>query len=221
MKNVLSRVFKNKNELVSTYINKNDSVLDVGFWGQGIKSTDKNWIHTLVSMCAGKVYGTDIFFDEQFEPVRKHPSQYLKANAEQFDFNGLRFDIIIASELIEHLSNPGLFLDRCRIHLHTGGKLVITTPNCFNLFNIAGKFSRQEPATNSDHTCYYNTTTLGRLLEKNGWFVDEIAYVYTLDIEYEESLKKKLLNFAYWTLSMFTTKFMETLVIVAKPRSNI
>ena len=54
------------------------------------------------------------------------------------------------------------------------------------------------------------------LLEKNGWQLAEIDFLYSLPIVYKASWKKKFLNFVYWLLSKFTTKFMENMVITAK-----
>jgi len=211
----------NKHTLISQYIARDSVVLDVGFWGQGIKVGDPNWIHEILCTQVDAVYGTDLEYDESAPRIRANPARYNKANAESFNFRGVRFDTIIASELIEHLSNPGLFLDSCKKHLKPGGVLLITTPNCFNLYNIAGKFSRDEPITNADHTCYYNSTTIARLLGKNGWVVKEVGYIYTLNIEYSESFKKKFLNVLYKACSMFTPKFLETLFIVAEPKNDI
>jgi len=93
--------------------------------------------------------------------------------------------------------------------------LIITTPNCFNLFNLAEKISKNEPTVNYDHTCYFNSKTLSKLLEKNGWKVEKIDYLYTLDVNFKESWKKIFLNYLYSFLSKFTSKYIETLVIVA------
>ena len=49
------------------------------------------------------------------------------ASAETFELQQ-QFDTIIAGELIEHLANPGLFLQQARKHLAPNGRIVITTP---------------------------------------------------------------------------------------------
>jgi SAM-dependent methyltransferase len=212
-------IFRDKHALVTKYIHQADVVLDVGFWGQGITENNPQWIHELLCTASETVYGTDLQYDESATRIRANPSRYRKANAESFDFDGMQFDTIVASELIEHLSNPGMFLDSCKKYLKPGGMLILTTPNCFNLFNIAGKLSRKEPVTNADHTCYYNSVTLIHLLEKNGWVAKEVAYVYTLNIDYPESFKKKVLNAFYKLFSIATPKFLETLVIVAEQKN--
>jgi len=194
-------------------IAKTDIVLDVGFWGQGVQYSDKNWVHKLLHHSAREVYGIDLNFDPS---KLDNPSNYKIGNAENFAFD-IKFDVIFAADLIEHLSNPGLFLESCKKNLRNGGRLIITTPNCFNLFNMAEKVSKQEPTVNSDHTCYFNVKTLKQLLDKNSWHITKTAFIYKLDSNFNESFKKKFLNLLYFVLAKLTPKFLETLVIVAGP----
>jgi 2-polyprenyl-3-methyl-5-hydroxy-6-metoxy-1,4-benzoquinol methylase len=205
-------VYKTKKDLIEHKIKSTDSVLDVGFWGQGVGPTDPNWVHALLKERAREVWGLDIDFDESaVEPK----DRYVRASAESFSFDK-KFDVIFAGDLIEHLSNPGLFLQSARKHCADSGTLILTTPNCFNLFNIAEKFSKREPTVNHDHTCYFNSKTLSQLLGKNGWHVERVGFVYSLGVAYRESWKKKVLNALYRFLGFFTDQYMETLVVCAK-----
>lgn len=206
-------VYKTKNDLIQREIKETDTVLDVGFWGQGVKKTDPNWVHALLKKYAGTVWGLDIDFDATIEP-KEH---YVRASAESFVIDK-KFDVIFAGDLIEHLSNPGLFLCASAEHIQPHGRLIITTPNCFNLFNIAEKFSKGEPTVNYDHTCYFNSKTLKQLLGKNGWEVENVSYIYSLDVHYAESWKKKLLNMVYRIVSKFTDTYTETLVVIARKK---
>lgn len=207
-------VYHNKKELIEKTISPGTSVLDVGFWGQGTSVDSPNWVHRLLKERKADVWGIDIEYDEK--QLQGDVSHYRKASAESFSLPE-KFDTIFAGDIIEHLSNPGLFLDASKQHLKSSGKLVLTTPNAFNLFNIVEKFTKDEPTVNSDHTFYFNKKTLLKLLEKNGWEADEVNYLYSLELTHTESLKKKFLNFWYALFSKFTQKFIETLVVVAKP----
>ncbi len=205
-------IYHDKKELIAALIDDNSVVLDVGFWGQGMQINDPRWPHRFLMAQTKNVYGIDIDYDESSLPQAS--SFYKKGNAEEFDF-GLQFNTIFAGDLIEHLSNPGAFLTSCKKNLTTEGKLILTTPNCFNLFNLAEKITKYEPTVNKDHAMYFNTRTLKKLLEKNGFSVIDISYVYTLNPTFRESIKKKVLNALYFILSKFTDKYIETLVIVA------
>jgi len=206
------KVYKNKLELVGDLIKNDDVALDVGFWGQGIKIDNENWVHNLILKRAKTVYGLDTEFDEN---RLRDPVFYKKGNAENFDFN-VKFDIIFAGDLIEHLSNPGLFLESCARNLKDDGRLIITTPNCFSLFSLVEKITKFEPTVNKDHVCYFNFKTATRLLEKNNFIISEMSFLYGLEINFKESWKKKILNIIYYLLSLISVKFIETLVVVAQ-----
>ena len=60
-------------------------------------------------------------------------------------------------------------------------------------------------------------TKLAKLLEKNMMKVIETSFVYSLELDFKESFKKKFLNGLYFLLSRITDRFIETLVIIAEP----
>lgn len=210
-------VYRNKTALIERVVSSRDTVLDVGFLGQGITDTDDRWPHAVLLRTAKEVYGVDLSIDRsRFPDVQR----YQEASAESFSFPGKKFDVIFAGDLIEHLPNPGLFLRAAADHLVPGGKLILTTPNCFNLFNLTEKITKEEPTVNSDHTCYFNSKTLRVLLRKVDFNVAQTGYVYSLGYTHRESFKKKFLNVVYWILARMTTKYLETLVVVARPRAS-
>jgi len=208
----MEKIYKNKKELVTSLIDQNDIVLDVGFWGQAVKIDDPNWVHRMLKGCAKEVYGVDLDYD-----ITKlgNPGHYKKQSAENFDFD-MKFDVIFAGDIIEHLSNPGLFLDSCARNLKKGGRLIITTPNCFALYNIAEKFIKNEPEVNPDHTFYFNRMVLKKLLEKNRWQAVGFTYLDDAAEKYALSTKRRFLRFIYRIFSFFTLKFTETLIVIAE-----
>jgi SAM-dependent methyltransferase len=205
-------IYQNKRELVENLIRSTDTVLDVGFWGQGVDPANPKWLHNIIKSKAKEVYGLDLEVGEEFLKDQDH---YKKCAAEDADFP-VKFDIIFAGDLVEHLTNPGLFLDACKKMLKEGGFLILTTPNTFNLFNLTEKLTKYEPTVNPDHTFYFNRKVIKVLLEKCGWQVDTFHSVYSLDVKYTPSFKKQILDYLYLFLSKFTDKFMETMVVVAK-----
>jgi SAM-dependent methyltransferase len=90
------------------------------------------------------------------------------------------FDVVLAGEVIEHLNNPGLFLQSVSPLLRPGGVLVITTVNAYCAFRFAqyalrGRGGSQEPV-HPDHVAYYSQSTLRLLVERAGWRVDELVF---------------------------------------------
>lgn len=51
-----------------------------------------------------------------------------------------RFDVVIASEVLEHVEEPGAFLVELRERLAPGGSLVVTLPNGYGPFELAAAF---------------------------------------------------------------------------------
>jgi 2-polyprenyl-3-methyl-5-hydroxy-6-metoxy-1,4-benzoquinol methylase len=203
-------IYLNKEKVITKFSSADSVVLDIGFWGQGKGLDEKDAPHTILSKLNKKVYGIDLVSEIEDE---RHSVQ----SAEDFHFD-FKFDSIWALDLIEHLSNQGLFLEQVKKHLNNGGKLIITTPNCFCLFNLTEKITKYEPTTNKEHTCYYNHKTLRQLLERHGFKVVESSYVYSLEYKHKESLKKKFLNIINYFLTFFTDKFSETILVVAEVR---
>lgn len=209
-------IFQNKAALVASLVRPEDRALDIGFWGQGVSAKNANWPHRLLLERAREVWGIDLEYDDAALP--QDARFYRRASAESFDLGGEKFDLIFAGDLIEHLPNPGLFLSAAAAHLAPGGRLIVTTPSAFNLFNLLEKISKREPTVNPDHTCYFNEKTLRQLFAKCGWRIDEVRFVYSLGLAHRESWKKKIQNIAYAALSRFTDKFAETIAVVATPK---
>jgi len=88
-----------------------------------------------------------------------------------------RFDVIVAGEVIEHLSNPGLFLEGIKRFIDPRVEMIVTTPNVFSLHRyllMLGRFEYVHP----DHVCYYSLTTLRHLMERHSFTIEEeLAYV--------------------------------------------
>lgn len=75
-------------------------------------------------------YGID--FDVPEGTTRRFsepPLVLLRGDFLTHDFGSLRFDVIYAAHLIEHLTNPGEFLQKCYSLLTDDGIVVIETPN--------------------------------------------------------------------------------------------
>lgn len=206
----MTHIYKNKRELLENEIE--EKVLDVGFWGQAIAMQNPNWPHHIIRKTARETWGVDLNYDGSLGNER-----YRKEGAEDFRLPvGHYFDYIFAGDIIEHLSNPGLFLNRCAEYIAPEGKLILTTPNSFNLFSMAEKLIRDEPSVNPDHTMYFTHVTLKKLLEKNGWKVVEAHYIQTPKEKFLLSKKRYFLYAVDRIVALFTPKFSESIVVIAK-----
>ncbi len=80
------------------------------------------------------------------------------------------FDVVIAGDIIEHLSNPGMMLDGIRAFCTADTSLIITTPNAFGLPNY-GRFLLHRFKEGEEHVLSFNATTLSQLLNRHGYKV--------------------------------------------------
>lgn len=78
-----------------------------------------------------------------------------------------RLEIVIAGEVLEHLSNAGHFLDM--VH-ELGRQVIVTTPNAFGAGG-AQHIRRGVESVNREHVAWYSYHTLKVLVERHGFKV--------------------------------------------------
>jgi len=172
-------------DIVFPYI-KDKEVLYVGCVDHKLeKSGSPLWVHSFLRKYSKRVIGFD------------------------FELNK-KFDVILAGEIIEHLSNPGLFLKQCKKHLKKEGFLILSTPSTFNLYeNLKNVlFLRINPPVNPEHTFYYSPSTIKELIERESFKVEKIDF---FDF-YGSYLGKIRFNL----FGIFGKKFKRKMVILAK-----
>lgn len=91
---------------------------------------------------------------------------------------GSPFDVVISTEVIEHLFAPHLLPQYARLLLNDGGLLVVSTPYHGYLKNLAlSIFNKWDfhhtPLWEGGHIKFWSCNTLTALLEGNGFRVEE------------------------------------------------
>lgn len=162
---------KRRNEWVLSHICGDDRVLNVGCVGGRPPFGHLKWLHGLIRKKAGYVVGVDND-KEGIRRLQKHGINVAYADAQEFALNSDKFDVIVAGELIEHLSNPGLFLDCSKENLEPDGKLILTTPNARHL-GIAFSDRRS-----FEHIQLYSPSVLTGLLKRHEFKVIEVQFLY-------------------------------------------
>jgi 2-polyprenyl-3-methyl-5-hydroxy-6-metoxy-1,4-benzoquinol methylase len=81
------------------------------------------------------------------------------------------FDLIIAGEIIEHLSNPGVALKNLGKHLNKTGRLVLTTCNPFYYRQQSKILRKGHIQVHPEHTAWYDPLTMSVLLNNSGFNV--------------------------------------------------
>jgi 2-polyprenyl-3-methyl-5-hydroxy-6-metoxy-1,4-benzoquinol methylase len=157
-------------------------------------------LHSEIEVVAKEVYGFD--FDQRGIDVLLNAGgkNLFRADLEKLEEVQLdeTFDVIIAGEIIEHLSNPGLFLRGIQRFMNAQTKLVITTINAycamrFMIYGLRGRAGALEPV-HPDHVAYYSYKTLSLAIERENLQVRDFFF-YDLGHEHRK--------FNRWFLNVF------------------
>lgn len=138
---------------------KENKILDVGC-GNGMfleEAKKRGW----------EVYGTE-FTDKQVEYLKNKGINTLQGRLQNDSFKENYFDVIISSEVIEHINNPLEEMQHFYRILRKGGLVYITTPN----FNAVERFflkNNYEIIDYPNHLCYYTADTINKLLISQGF----------------------------------------------------
>lgn len=123
-------------------------------WGVDV---DADGIAFLQSKGTDKLIVGDICRASTFSPLR-----------------GIAFDVILASEVMEHLENPGLFLDAVAMLMTRDTEFIVTVPNAFRVDTLLQLFHSIE-YVHPDHNYWFSYHSLTTLLRKKGYQVTELC----------------------------------------------
>lgn len=88
------------------------------------------------------------------------------------------FEVIVCSEVVEHMLNPGAFFQSVKTLMVPGRtKLIVTVPNAFRIDTLLW-LVRNVEFNHPDHNFWFSYGTITNLVLKNGYQVDEL-YVYS------------------------------------------
>jgi len=162
-------------------------VLDIGYVGQFLRRGSTNWLHDKLINRNFDVWGIDISREDVERDIKEGYRNLFVMNAEDFDLP-TKFNTIIAGEIIEHVNNPGNFLQNAFKHLEVGGQLIITTPQPFALLYIlyaVYKFPKTCPTW--EHTIWFCPQTFRELAQRYA-FTEK---TFKLLEDYEPNVRSK------------------------------
>jgi len=156
---------------------RNRVVLDVGCAGHGGEMSRGDWLHLRIQDVAAECQGIDV--DEN--AVKRVREMGLKVA--QFDllrgpqaaeelFGKMRFDIMVAGEVIEHLEEPLKLFQVASVLLKDSGSLIITTPNPYAPHRVFAGNTRWV-WENVDHLFYIFPSGIVEMAERTGFRVNE------------------------------------------------
>jgi 2-polyprenyl-3-methyl-5-hydroxy-6-metoxy-1,4-benzoquinol methylase len=191
------RSYRTRWDFVRPYV-EGKKVLDVGpaeLVGTIHRYKEERWLHKKMASVATEVIGLEIN-EEQVGALRNMGYDIRLGDAEAFALSET-FDVIVAGELIEHLSNPGEFLKCARRHLRPNGILLLTTPNRYGALAFL-KLLRRNRVPSYDkpiakHVTFFDEDSIRSLLTRYN-FVDIVVSYYETVGAPPKHFKIKLLN---------------------------
>lgn len=199
---------KQRLEIISKIV-QGKNVLDVGCVDhEAAKETGDEWLHKVILEHASSVLGLD-YAEEEVKDLVQKGYNIVYGNAEEVEL-GKKFDVIVAGELIEHLSNPGRFLENMRKHLHKNGEIVLTTPNPYYPKRMAEILIQGQAKVHPQHVMWYCPRTLTEILTRAGF--SEIKIIPFNNTERWRGVVNSLTRFRPW--------FSTNLLAVAKNMEN-
>ena len=159
-----SHLFLEKVYTVKRWIKKG-TVLDIGCW----KGTQLEYFMKEGWRCTGIELNRNAASISKSKGIEVH-----QISTREFfkRFSRKKWDVINASYILEHISNPDVFLDKIRKNLKNDGILIIEVPNEFNPFQLA--YLKKKQLTPywialPEHLNYFNKRSLQKLVKRTGW----------------------------------------------------
>ena len=137
-------------------------ILDIGCGG--------GWVAQHFTEKKNYVVSLDISLKNPVEALKKYSGDFhaaVVADAFNLPFRDNSFDIIVASEVIEHLTDPGIFIAKWLRVLKPGGKLIMLTPyNEQRVYHTCVHCNNMTPANAHLHS--FNEKNISEYLPREG-----------------------------------------------------
>jgi 2-polyprenyl-3-methyl-5-hydroxy-6-metoxy-1,4-benzoquinol methylase len=147
---------------LSADLDRGRPILDIGC-GTGA------WLERLASLGFTNLWGVDRDI-HQFECKR---AKCVRCNldTDYLDLRGIKFELITAIEVIEHLENPGRLLSAVATYLDDDGYFLMTTPNIHSLlcrfrFFVTGQLKQFDLKGDQTHVYPLLLTALRKMLPR-------------------------------------------------------
>ncbi|EHQ36871.1 class I SAM-dependent methyltransferase [Methanoplanus limicola] len=178
-------IIKPKAKLVKRYLDKylgdtnNTSIIDIGA-GYGVFCEELQLLADEGTTVVA-IEPSDSLNRICIEKGLKTVPKFIE-NVYNSDFEGMDISCAISFELLEHLHNPELFIQKCSEIISPEGLLIITTLTWdgFDLQVLQDKSSSIHPP---HHLNFFTKKSLSILLERNGFEVCEITTPGKLDVD--------------------------------------
>lgn len=157
-------------------ISEEDRVLDLGCVQHSYKrrNKSKDFLHEEISNITDKLVGIDIE-KEEINKLNKRGYNIQYADAQDFNLEE-KFDVIVAGEIIEHVSNPSGLLESVTAHLAEEGKFIVSFPNVLSFHRIRKALLYKDITENPQHVLNFTEYTMKNLLNRHNFKIVKIKH---------------------------------------------
>ena len=194
---------------------RDKKVLDLGCVQHDLSRLENpEWLHDVISKHAGSTLGVDCL-QEGVTALNKLGYNVINSDVQTMQLGG-KFDVVVAGDIIEHLSNCGQFLKRVHEHLTTDGLFLVSTPNPIHFLRFVELLFKGQGSPNPEHTCWFTRSVLSQLAGRFGFEIVDVTYI---DNSYQwHNLGSLWLPFLLlnYVLCLVRPQFSETLCFVLR-----
>ena len=191
---------------------KNKNVLHVGCssWPSTEYEIQTNLLlHKKIECVASTVWGIDIS-EEGISCLRNYGIETVSiGNAENLPMDR-QYDVIVAGDVLEHLSNPGLFLDGVQKITVPSASLIVTAPNAFTLSRSLKHWFGGKEIVHEEHTCYFSAKTLAALCARYDFLPTDLRYVSNANRTLCATIKRSFQSVCPMAASQLLMTFMKS-----------
>jgi SAM-dependent methyltransferase len=220
IKPVMKHTRRKRIEILLDYVDRK-TVLDLGCVEHESHIEDKKdwWLHALIKARAKSVKGTD-YERDAVEQLQKKGYDICVADVENMDL-GEKFQVIMAGELVEHLTNHRSFFENVKRHLAPDGIFVASVPNAnsLNYFGQTLLFGHELDAW--DHAAFFTPVTFTVMLRKCGFAPVEIVLYQPREIFHHTNRLYRTAALCFNTIQQgvcwLQPSLSRGLIVVARP----
>lgn len=185
---------------------ENKVVLDVGCVGQDHSEDEHSWLHGRIKKVATELIGSDIN-QEAIASLRKKGFEIFTPDELDVD---KKVDIVVMGDVIEHVNDPGAFLEFYSRFLKEDGEIIICTPNSFGARYSLSVFFFGNAGTNPEHTLSFDPYVMLELFSRVGLEPKEFYWLkeYSKPRRLSSSIVFGLARILVALRSFFNSNFM-------------
>lgn len=187
------------------------AITDLDLKDKFLKTNVSNWFHSKISKTAKSIATLELEQDniDKFKEII--PGDYILGDITDpgvlENFGEKKYELIVFTEIIEHIDCFRTALQNMRSLLKPGGQILISTVNAYNIFSFVKLLFRYE-SNHIEHTSYFSYLTIKQLLWMNQLQIDEFYFAH----DYPKKFLTRMVKYFFYRL---TPQYSQGILVLA------